>query len=420
MNEGRLTDSLSIFKNSSLRAFVMARFLLTFALQMQFVGVQWQVYSLTKDPLSLGLIGLAEVIPAVGFALFAGYVVDRSRRKSVLIRSVALCMSVSVLLWALAREWIPTQPDEKVWLIYFAVFILGVARAFTAPASFAFFGEFMPREDFVKGTAWSSTAWQTAAALGPAAGGIIYGLGGATFVYGLAFLHCLAGWLLLRSIPGYPNRGVDREPFMKSLGLGLKFVFNHQIVLSALTLDLFAVLFGGAVALLPIFADILQVGPQGLGMLRAAPAFGAFFVALYLTQRPPTHHTGKILFACVSGFGLCMVGFGLSRIFMVSLVLLALSGALDAVSVVVRSAILQLTTPIEMRGRVSAVNSIFISSSNELGAFESGVTAKWMGTVPSVVFGGCMTVVVVAASWFLAPQMRKLHLHELKEHRPVS
>lgn len=410
-----MSDPLALLRIKNLRAYIFFRFLVTFALQMQFVAVQWQVYSLTKDPLSLGLIGLAEVIPAVGFALFAGHIVDANRRKTILFLALILSAAVSPFLWCLSSDWIQIEPGQKVWAMYFGVFLLGVSRAFTAPAAFAFFGEVMPREHYVGAAAWSSTAWQIAAAVGPAAGGVVYGLSGPSFVYALAFFHCVAGIYFMSTIPGSEKRGSSREPFVKSLGIGLRFVFKNQIVLSALSLDLFAVLFGGAVALLPMFADLLQVGPEGLGLLRAAPSVGAFFMALYLTQRTPNHHTGKILLGCVGGFGLCMIGFGLSRNFFISLFLLALSGSFDAVSVVVRSAILQLTTPSEMRGRVSAVNSIFISSSNELGAFESGVTAKWMGAVPAVVFGGCMTLFVVAVTYVFAPKMRKLHLHELKE-----
>jgi MFS family permease len=410
-----MSDPLKLLRNKNLRSYITSRFLLTLGLQMQFVAIQWQVYSLTKDPLSLGLIGLAEVIPAIGFALFAGHIVDRFNRRHVLLSALGVSAGVSILLWLLGSEIIHIDVSYKVYTMYFSVFVLGIARAFMAPASFAFFGEFMPREDFVRGSAWSSTAWQTAAALGPAIGGMLYGLSGPNFVYSLSFMNGLAGLLYMASIPGRANTGSSREPFMQSLSIGLKFVFRNQLVLSALSLDLFAVLFGGAVALLPMFADLLNTGPQGLGLLRAAPSVGAFFMALYFTQRPPVQHTGRILLSCVAGFGLCIIGFGLSRSFILSLFFLSVSGAFDAVSVIVRSAILQLTTPTEMRGRVSAVNSIFISSSNELGAFESGVTARWMGAVPAVVFGGCMTILVVGGTLLFAPKMRKLHLHELQK-----
>lgn len=396
------------------RAFIFTRFLVTFGLQMQFVAMSWQVYALTKDPLSLGLIGLAEVIPAVGFSVLGGYFVDRVNRRNLLFRALLATSFVSIFLVVLGIERLGLSPSLHVGLIYLSVFILGTARAFIAPASFALFGELLTREHYVRGAAWSSTIWQIAAASGPAVGGLVYGVGGAFHVFAAAFLCIACGSFFIYSIRPKPDPVPNKtEPFLSSLTSGLRFVFRHQIVWGAMALDLFAVLFGGCVAVLPIFADMMQVGPTGLGLLRAAPAAGAFLTALFLTQRPPLRNTGKVLLMSVAGFGVCIISFALSRNFYISMLILSISGALDAVSVVIRGSILQLATPQDMRGRVSSVSTIFISSSNELGSFESGLAAKILGLVPSVIFGGLMTLGVVGVMSTKAPKLRDLHLEDL-------
>ena len=383
---------------------------------MQAVAVAWQMYSLTKDPLSLGLIGLAEVVPAIGFSLFAGHVVDRNDRKYVALFAFLLTTMTTITLWLLSSGFFELSTKAVVYGIYAAVFISGVARAFLGSSLFAFFGQIIDREHYVRASAWSSTSWQIAASVGPALGGLIYGYGGAHQAYTAALILLVLGIGFLAQIPSRGKIHIDpnKEPFLQSLTVGLRFVFNRPVVLSALSLDLFAVLFGGAVALLPLFADLLQVGPEGLGLLRAAPSVGAALMAFFFIHHPPSRNAGRVLLWSVAGFGLCMISFALSKNFYFSLLILAVSGALDAVSVMVRSAIVQLMTPETMRGRVSAVNSIFIMSSNELGAFESGVAAKWLGTIPSVVFGGCMTMLVVATTAVLSPQMRKFDLSAQK------
>ncbi|MBN8554168.1 MAG: MFS transporter [Deltaproteobacteria bacterium] len=407
--------SLDVLRIPDFRRYLSSRFLMTFALQMQSVVVAWQVFSITKDPLSLGLIGLAEVIPAISFALIAGHIVDRSERKTIVLLAQLLTLVASLSLWILSVEnFFQDNLQLKIYTIYFCIFLSGIARAFMASSLFAFFGQIIPKEKLVRASAWNSTFWQTASSLGPATGGLIYGYFGVSYAY---LLICLFLIISVGAMSQIPKRGVIakaiQEPFTQSLTVGIKFVFQNKIVLSALSLDLFAVLFGGAIALLPLFADILQVGPEGLGLMRAAPSVGAMIALIFITRNPPTKYAGSFLLAAVAGFGLSIICFAISKNLYLSLFFLAINGAFDSISVVTRSAILQLLTPDEMRGRVSAVNSIFISSSNELGAFESGVAAKWMGTIPSVIFGGCMTLCVVIATIILSPQMRKLNLKKL-------
>jgi MFS family permease len=389
---------------------------MTLAWQAQMVAIAWQVYSMTKDPLSLGLVGLTEVIPAIFFAMIAGHIVDRRDRKKIIISSQSLILVVSFSLWALTYAGDLLSNQMHLFFIYSCVFLLGAGRAFLGTAQFAFFGEIFDREQYVIASTWVSTVWQVAATLGPAIGGIIYGQVGVS----ITFLFCaLLASLAAASISVIPGRGkieaVQAENFTESLFTGIRFVRKSPVILGAISLDLFAVLFGGAVALLPIFADYLSVGPEGLGMLRAAPSVGAFFTGLWLTQRTPRKNVGPLMLTSVAGFGICMILFALSKNFIFSLVLLALSGALDGVSVVIRSAILQLATPGHMRGRVAAVNSIFITSSNELGAFESGVAAKWMGVIPSVIFGGTMTLLVVGLTAYLSPELRRLSFENDKK-----
>lgn len=383
------------------------------AVQMQGVCVAWQVYSLTKDPLSLGLIGFYSVLPTIVLSLFAGHFTDRLvRRNLLLVAQVVEMGCLLMLLWGGGADW---SLVARVNLIYSAVFLGGVARAFLSPAQFAFFSEIVPADERVQGTAWSSNAWQIAAAGGPALGGLIYGLGGVRAAYSVAVGLLAAAFACVYLIPARERPRFDpKEPFVKSLLTGLRFVFGERLMLSALSLDLFAVLFGGAVALLPVFADRLGVGPEGLGVLRAAPFAGASVMGLFLAHRPPRKRSGAILLGCVASYGACIIGFGLSHSFVLSLALLALSGAFDNISVVVRGTLMQLLTPDSMRGRVSAVNQIFIASSNEVGELESGFTAKWMGAQPAVLFGGVMTLLVVAGIAAFSPRMRRLDIAELE------
>ena len=387
------------------------------AFQMIDVVVQWQVYALTHDKLALGLMGLAEALPNLAVALYAGHVVDRHSRKGVGLIAISVSFSVSIILVLVSHNVSSIYASFGAWPFYLAAAVGGVASAFASPAMFALLSQLVPKELYAKASAWSSSTWQTGAIIGPAVGGLLFWLVGPTKTYMVAGSLILSSILALSQIVNKPfvSTHDKDESIGESLRNGIRFVFRDQIILSALSLDLFAVLFGGAVALLPVFAsDILHVGPQGLGILRAAPSIGAVMMALTLAHRSIGEQPGKKLLLAVAGFGVCMIVFAISENFYLTLFILMLSGALDSISVVIRSTILQLRTPDAMRGRVSSVNMMFIGSSNEIGAFESGVAAKLMGTVPSVIFGGCMTLLTVISAAIFAPQLRRMKSEDLK------
>lgn len=392
------------------RLFILSRLFITLAIHLQAVVVGWQIYILTNDPLALGLIGIAEAIPSISVALYAGHVADITDRK-IIIQScegvLCLCSAALVFFTLPAGEEILRN---GVWPIYTIIFISGIARGFYSPAAFSFMPQLINREFYQNAISWNTVVWQCAAVCGPMLGGLLYGFFNITVAYATDLFLMILGLTCISLVPNRPVPTMTEEPSIsEKIKAGVRFVFSNQILLAALSLDLFAVLFGGAVALLPIFAkDILFVGKTGLGILRAAPAVGAFLTALLIIYFPIKKQAGKILLWCVAGFGLCMIGFGLSSSFMLSVFLLALSGAFDSVSVVVRSMLVHTLTPENMKGRVSAVNTIFIGSSNEIGAFESGATARLMGTVPSVIFGGVMTLGVVAATAWKAVKLRTL------------
>ncbi len=409
---GSKHDPYSALRLPEFRNFILARFFLTIASLMQAVIVGWQVYELTKDPLSLGLVGLAEVIPSIAVSFFAGHIVDTSIRKHVLLFAYGLLFFCSVSLFFISTDTISFITANKVTAIYAAIFISGIARGFSMPSAFAFWSQLIPQKIFANAVTWNTSTWQLGAVTGPAIAGFVFALLGYSMTYMVVGIIILSAIILLSFIKKRPKPEViEQTSLLKKLTAGAKFVYKNKIILNAITLDLFAVLFGGATALLPIFsAEILFVGPEGLGMLRAAPSVGALFMAVFLTRHPPTKHAGKVLLMCVFGFGVSMLVFAVSKSFSLSLIALAIGGAFDAVSVIIRSTIIQLMTPDNMKGRVSAVNSIFVGSSNEIGAFESGVTAKFMGTVASVIFGGAMTLVVVIIVWYFSPKLRKLRL----------
>ena len=391
------------------RLYVMGLFALTLATQMQYVIVGWQMYAATRDPLALGMIGLAEALPFIGLALFAGHTADHFNRKTLTIVSLCLLLVLALLLLGITMAS-PGGVPTVVWPIFVIIAISGVARSFLTPARQALSAEIVPREIWRSAIAWRGSIWQFAAVLGPALGGVLYGFAGPHVAYAVDATMLIIGITCI-ALMRYKPRVAEatKEPVSRALTSGLRHVFSQPIVLSAITLDLFAVLFGGAVALLPIFAaEILHVGPQGLGILQAAPASGSLLMSLWLAHNPPRHSVGRTLLIAVAVFGLCMIGFALSRSLPLSFALLALSGMADNVSVVIRSTLLQVLTPDHLLGRVSAVNAIFIGSSNEIGAFESGVAAKLMGTVQSVVFGGAMTLLVVAVLAWRAPALRKV------------
>jgi MFS family permease len=402
-------DPYASLRIGNFRWFIGSLLAMTMATQLQAVVVAWQIYELTHDPLSLGLIGLAEAVPFIGIALFAGHVADRINRLRISLLSLIalLVCSLSLLSFTLRPGIISAG---RVWPIYAVIFVSGIARSFLQPARSALGAELVPRELYPNAVTWRSSAWQLAEVVGPAIGGLVYGFGSARLAYSVDASLMAVGVLSLARLRHEPKPDrVVSEAFVDSLATGVRFVRGQPIILGALTLDLFSVLFGGAVALLPVFAaEILFVGPEGLGILRAAPAVGAVLMSLAMAHRPPLRRAGRTLLVSVTLFGLSMIGFGLSRNFLLSTVLLAFSGMADTVSVVIRSTLLQVLTPDHLLGRVAAVNAIFIGSSNEIGAFESGTAAKLLGTVPSVVLGGFATLLVVVITAVKVPKLRRL------------
>ena len=405
-----MSNPYAALKIRDFRVFISARFCVTLAIQMQAVVVGWQVYEITKDPLSLGLIGLAEALPSIVVSLYAGHLADVVQRKKIIIITLVTLLLCSGALLFFTVELGSFILHQGVFPIYAVIFVSGIARGFITPALFAFMPQLVPRELFQNAVSWNSTLWEMASIGGPPIGGLIYGFFGITAAYSIDAGLMLMGVTLALTVADRPlPAATDEQNIFDKIKAGLQFVFTNKIILGAISLDLFAVLFGGAVALLPIFADqILFVGKIGLGFLRSAPGIGAVLMALYLTHNPIKKNMGKILLYSVAGFGLCMILFAWSENFWLSMSLLAVSGAFDCVSVIVRSTLLQTLTPENMKGRVSAVNNIFIGSSNEIGMFESGVAARLLGVVPSVIFGGMMTLIVVGVTAIKAPTLRKL------------
>ncbi|MDX1921234.1 MAG: MFS transporter [Candidatus Caenarcaniphilales bacterium] len=408
---------------SDFKKLLSARFLFTFAVQMQSVILGWRIYELLKDPLYLGLIGLAEAVPAIGFALFAGYLIDR-KPPLIIYRSIIFVSLLSALL-VLTEHLLHTRTSLnpslslQVGLLYSASFLTGIARAFAMPAIFAIIPRLVERDFLLKATAMSSSAMQIARIAGPAIGGLAFGIWGAiassSIVCFLLLGTAVAAFLIRKKLPS-PEQVQKHDSIKDELLSGAKFVFKHPILLPALSLDMISVLFGGVTALLPIFAsEILMVGPKGLGVLRAAPAVGATIMSLYLTRNHKARN-GFWLLTSVTGFGLCILVFGASTNFFLSLAALALSGAFDSISMVIRSTAVQLLSPEHMRGKISAVNSIFIGSSNEIGEVESGIAAKLLGTVPAVYLGGIVCLITVALTAWLSPCLRKLDLRKLEKH----
>ncbi|MCW0400324.1 Enterobactin exporter EntS [Xanthomonas sacchari] len=395
-------------------ALVLAyRILAMLSYQVVAVTVGWHIYEITRDPFSLGLIGLAEILPFFCIAPFAGYLVDHLPRRYLgMLASVGLVATAAVLL-AVSRGWLAAQ---GVWPIYAAIALTGAARAFLSPVYNALFARVLPREAYARGASVGSVAFQAGMVIGPALGGLLVGWGGKSLAYGTAIgassAALLALWLLRVSEPVHQG---PRAPIFRSIAEGAQFVFSNQIMLGAMALDMFSVLLGGAVSMLPAFIhDILHYGPEGLGILRGAPALGSILVGVWLARHPLQRNAGRVLLLAVAGFGLCTIAFGLSRHFWLSAAILLAYGMCDGVSVIVRSTILQLATPDAMRGRVSSINGIFIGSSNELGAFYDGVMARLIGLVPAVVLGGCVTLGVVGVTSWKAPKLRNLDLRDLQ------
>lgn len=381
-----------------------ARVLITSAAEMQAVAVGWQIYGLTHRPLDLGLVGLAQFAPGMVLFLIAGHVADRLERRRILqacYGGFALC---SLLLLALTLHGL-----AAVWPIYAVLLFNGTVRAFNGPAGQAFLPLLVPQEHFPNAVAWSSSIFQAAMILGPTLGGAIYGFGGTPVpVYLSSAVACLGALLFMSAIRLKPFVRPRQAASLAQVLEGFRYIWRHQLILGSISLDLFAVLLGGAVALLPVYAsEILKAGAYGLGMLRGAPSLGAVLMAIAVAYRPLRRHAGLAMLGCVFGFGVFTIVFGLSRNLALSLVALVLVGASDMVSVIVRHTLVQLATPDEMRGRVSAVNMLFIGASNEIGQFESGLTAQWFGTVPAVVLGGAGTIVIVLLWARLFPALRR-------------
>ncbi|NVK10051.1 MAG: MFS transporter [Tenacibaculum sp.] len=414
-------DPYASLRIKEFNIFLLVRFALVFAWSMQFIIIEWQVYSITKNPLSLGIIGLMEVIPAVSMALFAGHIVDQKEKRNLLALCIGLFSLISLGLFFLTlpsfiESW---NKNTVLYAIYALVFFGGLLRSFFGPTIFSLIALIVPKKLYPNAATWSSSTWQIASVLGPAFAGLTISWIGVHWslciVFGLVSVSFLTVFFIKKKPILNPKIG---EPVMKSLKEGVRFVYKTKAILGALTLDMISVLFGGAVALLPVYAqDILKVGPEGFGALRAAPAIGAFLTMLVTAYIPISRNAGMKLLAAIFGFGVCIIVFGLSSVFWISIVALFFSGVTDGVSMVIRQTILQLKTPDHMRGRVASVNSMFVGSSNELGAFESGVTAKLMGTVTAVVFGGTMTLITVITTGIVNPTLRKLDLtKDLEEH----
>lgn len=409
-------DPYAALRFKEFNFFLLMRFAMVFAWSMQFVIIEWEVYSLTKDPLSLGIIGLMEIIPAVAMALFAGHIVDQSEKKNLLIKCILGFSVVSLGLFLITVPSITSNLtlNTTLYIIYALVFLGGLVRSFIGPTVFSLLSLIVPKKVYPNASTWSSSVWQMGAMFGPALAGFSISFMGVHWSMCLVFGFSLMALILLTQIASKPilNPKIG-EPIFQSLKEGVKFVFKNKTILGALSLDMFAVLFGGAMALLPIFAqDILKVGSEGFGILRAAPAVGAIITMVLSAYISLNKKAGVKLLTAIFLFGICMIVFGLSEYFWLSVLALFLSGIVDGVSVVIRNTILQLHTPDHMRGRVSSVNSIFVGSSNELGAFESGVTAKLMGVVNAVVFGGIMTLVTVTTTAIALPNFRKLDLEK--------
>ncbi len=407
-------DPFAALRVKEFTFYLNTRFFLTLAVQMQSIIVGLQIYYHTKTVLSLGIIGLAEAVPYIIVSLFSGHVADTFNRKYIIITFTSLLLICTSFLLYFSLETSNVIQLFGTTPIFIVIVWFGIIRGFLAAAFPAFMSQVVPRELYANAATWNSTTWHTASVIGPAIAGIICVVSiPAAYEINLVFIFIsVVSFFFIQSKP-LPKMD-EKEPLSKSLSVGIKFVFSNQLVLGALSLDLFAVLFGGAVAILPAFNDkILHAGPVEFGFLRAAPAVGAVIMALFLAYNPPAKNAGRNLFLAIGGFGVATILFGLSTNFYLALFFLVLTGAFDNVSVVIRHTILQLSTPDKMRGRVAAVNGIFIGSSNEIGAFESGVAGSMMGLKPSIIFGGIMTLLVVFSAAKIAPKLRKLNIKEL-------
>ena len=405
-------SALSLLSRPGFSLLLAYRICAMLSYQIVAVTVGWHIYEVTRNPFSLGLVGLAEVLPFFCVAPFAGYLVDHLPRRRLGMVAASGLVLTAVVLTAVAQGWLPFH---GVWPIYAAIAMTGMVRAFLSPIYNALFARVLERQQYARGAGLGAVVFQAGMVAGPALGGLLVAWGGKGVAYGVAVgvaavaVGCLA---VLRV--SEPVHSGPAAPIFKSIAEGGRFVLGNRIMVGAMALDMFSVLLGGVVAMLPAFLhEILHHGPEGLGILRAAPALGSVCVGLWLARRPLQRNAGRVLLFAVAGFGLCVIGFGLSHSFWLSAVILLFYGAFDGVSVVIRSTILQLATPEEMRGRVSSINGIFISSSNELGAFYAGTMAKLLGLVPAVVLGGFAVLSVAGITVWKNPTLRRLNLRDL-------
>lgn len=414
-------DPYAALRIKEFNIFLLVRLFLVFGWSMQFIVIEWQVYSITKDPLSLGIIGLMEIIPAFTMALFAGHIVDQKEKRNLFALCIALFSLISLGLFLLTTETVVSDwsTHSVLYSIYALVFFGGFLRSFFGPLIFSLIGLIVPKKTYPNAATWSTSTWKTATVLGALFGGFAISWMGVAKTLSLVFVLVLIAFILVFLIKKKPvlNTKIG-EPLKESLKVGIQFVFQNKVILGALTLDMIAVLFGGTVAILSVFAqDILEVGSKGFGIMNAAISMGSIVTMFITTYIPINKNTGKKLLVAVFVFGLSIIGFGLSSVFWLSVLMLFISGAADGISMIIRQTILQLKTPDDMRGRVSSVNSMFVGSSNELGAFESGLAAKLIGPVAAVVFGGSMTLITALTIGVKNPALRTLDLTEdIKAH----
>jgi MFS family permease len=413
------TDARAAFRYPAFLKFQAARFFIVVATEMQAVAVGWQVYEISKRPLDLGLVGLAQFLPGMLLFLLSGHAADRFNRRSLLI----WCDVGFGICFALLMA-ITLRGNVSIVVIYVVLVLLGVVRSFNAPVSRAMLPHLVPPEHFENSVAWSSSIWQAASILGPVAGGLLYAIfeklvrvgSGAVSVYAVALIAAAFATALNVRVPDKGTPHAHPSAGLSTVFEGFRYIWREKLILGAISLDLFAVLLGGAVALLPVYArEILRTGPWGLGILRSAPGIGAAVMAIAIAHNPLKKKAGATMLWCVAGFGMCTVLFGISRSFLLSLIALLFVGATDMVSVIVRATLIQVKTPDAMRGRVNAVDMIFIGASNELGQFESGITAQWFGTVPAVVLGGLGAIVITGLWAWMFPQLRKVNQLMMKE-----
>ncbi|MFY7652231.1 MAG: MFS transporter [Chitinophagaceae bacterium] len=406
-------DPLAAIRIAEFKHLMIGRFLFIMGLRMMGTIVGWWVYELTNDPFAIGLVGLSEFFPAVGMALYAGYIIDISEKRKLILTGVVLYALVALLLICLSgfknqHQW---QPNNMALVVYLLIFCTGIIRSFTGPCFSVILAAIVPKQILPNATTWSQGTWLSASVTGHALGGILIAFIGITGALSMVLAAIVIAFFFIRKIQpkAVKPSQLQSQNVWQSVKEGVLFVFRTKAILSTLSLDLFAVLFGGAVAMVPVFArDILKVGAHGFGWLNAAADIGAIAVIVLLTIYPLKQNQGKKMFFAVAGFGVCIIVFALSKVFWLSFFALMMSGFLDGISVVIRGTILQLNTPDEMRGRVMSVNAMFINSSNELGQFESGLAARYFGVVPSVFLGGLATITVVIITWLKSPSLRKL------------